>query len=208
MAWCCVFATFLSRETLAAIITKLPIMKKKIKDYCVDFIKQIIPVIVGILIALFIDNWNSERKDKSYISQVFSTINNELKDSKEDIIEKIPIQENLIDSLELYSKNQNINLADIVKKSRGIYIPQIKINAWKSVSNNKIDLIEYQKLTTLSNIEEMKELLNKKTDFLMNFLYSNMNETDENTKQTFKMLILDIIQTEKTIQKNIEEFQK
>ena len=183
-------------------------MKKKIKDYCINFTKEIIAVIAGILIALFIDNWNSERKDKMYITQVFSTINNELKDSKEDIIEKIPIHGALIDSLEFHSKNKNINLSEIVKKSKGIYIPQIKINAWKSVSSNKIDLIEYQKLTTLSNIEEMKELLNKKTDFLMNFLYNNMNETGENTKQTFKMLILDIVQTEKTIQKNIEEFQK
>lgn len=31
----------------------------------------------------------------------------------------------------------------------------------------------------------------------MGFLYSNINQTDKNTKQTFKMIIMDIIQTEK-----------
>lgn len=41
----------------------------------------------------------------------------------------------------------------------------------------------------------------------MNYLYSNMNAADKDTKQTFKMLILDMVQTEKTIQKTIEEFQ-
>ncbi|EEI92433.1 hypothetical protein HMPREF0765_2048 [Sphingobacterium spiritivorum ATCC 33300] len=42
----------------------------------------------------------------------------------------------------------------------------------------------------------------------MGFLYSNINQTDKNTKQTFKMIIMDIIQTEKTIQDHIEVFEK
>lgn len=104
-------------------------MKKEIKDYTIQFIKEIVPVIAGILIALFIDNWNSERKDKVYINQVFSTINSELKDSKEDIKATIPRQKALIDSLEFYSSNKSITLSDIILKSKGIYIPQIKINA-------------------------------------------------------------------------------
>jgi len=183
-------------------------MKIKIKNYSIQFIKEIIPVIAGILIALFIDNWNSERKDKAYINQVFSTINSELKESNEDIKSNIPQQKSLIDSLEFYSKNKNVTILDIVRKSKGIYVPSIRINAWKSVSNSKIDLIEYEKVTTLSNIEELKITLNNKTQFLMSFLYSNINETDENKKQTLKMILLDIIQTEKTIKKNIESFEK
>ncbi|WP_187356534.1 hypothetical protein [Flavobacterium ajazii] len=113
-----------------------------------------------------------------------------------------------INYLQFYSNNKNINVSDVVIRSKGIYIPQIKINAWKSVASNKIDLIDYKKITALSNIEEMKDLLNKKTEFLMSFLYSNINQTDKNTKQTFKMLILDIVQTEKTIQQYIEQYEK
>nr|WP_315257448.1 hypothetical protein [uncultured Flavobacterium sp.] len=183
-------------------------MKIKIKNYSIQFIKEIIPVIAGILIALFIDNWNSERKDKAYINQVFSTINSELKESNEDIKSNIPQQKSLIDSLEFYSKNKNVTILDIVMKSKGIYVPSIRINAWKSVSNSKIDLIEYEKVTTLSNIEELKITLNNKTQFLMSFFYSNINETDKNKKQTLKMILLDIIQTERTIEKNIELFVK
>jgi uncharacterized protein YacL len=67
-------------------------MKGKLKNYAIQFIKEIIPVIAGILIALFIDNWNSERKDKAYVNQIFSTINSELNESKEDIKDIIPKQ--------------------------------------------------------------------------------------------------------------------
>ena len=53
-------------------------MKEIIKRNTIQFFKEMIPVIAGILIALFIDNWNSDRKDKNYINQVFPTVNNEL----------------------------------------------------------------------------------------------------------------------------------
>lgn len=183
-------------------------MKEKIKNYTIHFIKEIIPVIAGILIALFIDNWNSERKDEAYINQVFSTINSELRESKEDIIITIPQQKSLIDSLQFYSDNKNVKVLDIVMKSKGIYIPKVKINAWKSVASTKIDLIDYKKVALLSNIEELKEILNNKSEFLMTYLYTNINETDKNIKQTSKMILLDIIQTEKTMQQTIERFEE
>jgi len=183
-------------------------MKGKLKNYAIQFIKEIIPVIAGILIALFIDNWNSERKDKAYVNQIFSTINSELNESKEDIKDIIPKQQSLIDSLEFHANNKNITVLNIVMKSKGIYIPQIKLNAWKSVSSSKIDLIDYKKIAELSYIEEQKQTLSNKSDFLMRFLYNNVNEVDKNKKQTLKMILMDIVQTEKTMQKAIELFQK
>lgn len=183
-------------------------MKKQLYTYTIQFIKEITPVIAGILIALFIDNWNSNRKDEAYIDQVFSTIDNELKESEEDINEVIPIQKTFIDSLDFYSNNNQISIMDITKKSGNIYVPQIKTSAWKSVSGSKIDLISYDKITTLSNIEEQKETLKNKSEFLTNMLYSNLHETDKNKKQTIKMLISDIIQTEKSIQKQINFYKQ
>lgn len=114
----------------------------------------------------------------------------------------------MIDSLEFYSTDQKVAIVDIVMKSKGIYVPNIRINAWKSVSSSKIDLIQYEKVTTLSNIEELKTTLNNKTQFLMSYLYSNMNATDKNTKQTLKMILLDILQTERTIERTIKLFGK
>ncbi|WP_282628666.1 hypothetical protein [Empedobacter sedimenti] len=183
-------------------------MKEKIVSYSLKFIKDIIPVIAGILIALFIDNWNSSRKDKMYIDQVFITINNELKDTKTAIDENIPKQEALIDAFEKESDNPNMKVMNVVMNSKGIFMPQIKLNAWKSVSNTKIDLIEYKKINALSNIEDLKTILNNKVDFLMSFLYNNINATDRNTKQTFKMILQDILQTEITLQKYIDSYQK
>ena len=67
-------------------------MKKALENYSIQFIKEIIPVTVGILIALFIDNWNTNRKDQVYINQVFSTIKSELNETTEEIKYNIPLQ--------------------------------------------------------------------------------------------------------------------
>jgi len=181
-------------------------MKDKIKDYSLHFFKDIIPVVAGILIALFIDNWNSDRKDKNYVEQVYSTIDSELNDSKEDIKTTIPKHKSLIDSIELNLNNDNYSILDIVMKAGGINIPQIKNNAWRSISSFKIDLVDYNKLSLLSSIDDDKLNLNKKADFLMNYIYSNINAKDKNSKATLKLIVLDIIQTENTIQRKIDLF--
>lgn len=184
------------------------IIKERFKNYTISFVKQIIPVVAGILIALFIDNWNANRKDKAYLNQVFSTLNNEIKDSKDDLSSTFPKQKSLTDSLRFYANDEKLTVFDIVRKNGGIFIPNIKLNAWKSVSSSKIDLIDYKKVNWLSELEENKNILSKKSDFLMNFLYSNMNATDKNTKQTLNILVQDIMQTETTIQKIMEKYEE
>ena len=64
-----------------------------------QIIKDIIPVIIGILIALLINNWNEDRKEKKYLNQIFASINKELEESSIDLKENIPKQQVLIDSL-------------------------------------------------------------------------------------------------------------
>ncbi len=181
-------------------------MNQKLKEYSIQFIKEMLPVIAGILIALFIDNWNEERKDKAYLDQVFSTIDSELNETKEDIKLNIPKQKSLIDSLEVYADNKSVKIIDILMKVDGIHLPKIRTNAWKSISSSKIDLVDYNKISALSDIEEQKEILADKSEYLGNFVYSNIYETEKSKKETLKMLLLDIISTEQTTQKRIDFF--
>ena len=175
-------------------------MKKNIKGIT----KEIFTIIVGILIALWINNWNENRKDKKYINQISSSINKELAETNEDIIDKIAIQKSLVDTLDYYKKDDKTSIFDLVMKVDGIYIPSIKINSWKAISNSKIELMEYDKVSTLANIEEQKEILKIKSQNLMNFIYPNIKETGIDKKELLKLMMLDIISTEITIQKQIE----
>lgn len=66
--------------------------------YINPFLKEIIPIIVGILIALNINNWNENRKEKEYISQISSSIKKELAETHKDIDEILSSQKSFIDN--------------------------------------------------------------------------------------------------------------
>jgi len=87
-------------------------MKKIIKV----FIQEIVPIIIGILIAMYINNWNEDRKDRKYINQIFSSINKELAETNDEIIDKIPLQKSLVDTLDFYSEYNKVSLIDIITK--------------------------------------------------------------------------------------------
>jgi len=178
-------------------------IKYKFSNYTKYLIKEIIPVTIGILIALYINNWNENRKNTNYINQISSSIDKELNETNEDIIDHIQIQKSLIDTLDFYEKNTKISILIAVKKAKGIHMPKIKINSWKAISNTKIELMSYEKVSALANIEEQKKILNTKIENLMNFIYSNTKETGIDKKQLLKLMMQDIISTEKTIQNEI-----
>ena len=175
-------------------------MKNKLKA----LLKEIVPVIAGILIALWINNWNENRKDRNYVDRISNSINLELTETVEDIIINIEAQKSLIDTLDFYKPDDKISILDVMMKVNGINMPTIKINSWKAMSNSKIELMEYDKVSSLANIEEQKELLKYKSQNLMNFIYPNTKETGIDKKELLILIMLDIISTEATIQKQIE----
>ncbi|MBQ0737252.1 DUF6090 family protein [Aquimarina celericrescens] len=175
------------------------------KNYFKDFIKNIIPVLLGVLIALWINNWNETKKDKEYINNFYSSLKKELGDTSKEITVRTPYQKILLDSLEFYSNNETIALLDVIEKAGGINGPLIKLNYWNALSNSKIELIKYNKLSILADIEEGNELLKYKRNKLVDFVYSNLTETGKKEKVILKIMMEELIRTQIEIQKDIQK---
>ena len=90
-------------------------------------------------------------------------------------------------------------------KADGIHIPRIKLSSWKAISRSKIELLDYEKMSILVNIEEQKELLKSKTEHLINFIYPNIKKTGIDKKELIVIMMKDIIITEKGIQEEIQK---
>lgn len=175
------------------------------KKYFKRFVKEIIPVFFGVLVALWINNWNEERKDKKYIDNFYSSLKKELNDTNKEMIKKRPSQKKLVDTLEFYSKNNTIPLLQVISKGGGVNGPLIKLNYWNALSNSKIELISYEKLAILTEIEEGKSLLKYKRNKLIDFIYSNMTKTSKEEKVVLKIMVLELMNTEKQVQRNIQK---
>ena len=64
--------------------------------------------------------------------------------------------------------------------------------------------MEFNKVSILAEIEESKEILKMKAEKLAAFTYSNTRETGKDKKEIMKIMMYDIISTEKSIQHGIE----
>ena len=143
-----------------------------------------------------------------YLNQIFSSIESELKESNIDIKRVIPKQLASVDTINAYLNNEKVTLYEIMMKSDGIHKPIIKTNSWNAIANSKIELIEYEKLSALSDIQERKENLNQRIERQMEYGFQNFEKSDKNKKIIFQMMILDIIGAEKELQTRIEELIK
>ena len=152
-----------------------------------QILREIITVIIGILIALFINNWNDERKEKKYLNQIFTSIEKELEDSVLEIKKAIPKQLASVDTLQFYLNNNDISLYDILIKSDGVHSPIIKTNSWNAISNSKIELIEYKILSALADIEERKKNLSNRIEKQMEFTFQNFQQTEKAKKEILTM---------------------
>lgn len=169
-------------------------------------VREVIPVILGILIALALNNWNENRKEENYLQQIYASITNELEESKRNLNVSIPKQQILIDSISKYSDDDSISIFEILIKADGIQDPIIKTNAWKAVASSRIDLIEFEKLSALSEIDESKKNLELKTEKLVDFTIENLKSTSQEKKEVFLLLSKEILRTTKNVHLEIEEF--
>ncbi|MEM9823047.1 MAG: hypothetical protein AAF985_18355 [Bacteroidota bacterium] len=169
-------------------------------------IRDIVPVILGILVALVINNWNEDRKDKNYLDRIFISIENELEASRIDIKEKIPKQQVLIDSLKRYMSDETVSMFAIIRKADGIHGPLIKNSSWKAIASTKIELIEFEKLSTLSEIDASKKNLELKQEKLMDFMINNIKSTSQEKKEVLMLLMQEIISTEKYLYRELDAF--
>lgn len=170
-----------------------------------QFFREIVSVIIGILVALFINNWNEDRKEKKYLNQIFSSIEMELEESILDIERVIPKQLASVDTIQTYLNNEKFSIYDIITRANGIHAPSIKTNAWNAIANSKIELIAYEKLSALADIQERKENLRWRLEKQMDFMFQNIETTDKAKKEMLMMTILDIVGAEKDLQSQIEE---
>lgn len=173
------------------------------KKLLYHIVKEIIPVVAGILIALYINNWNEDRKDRNYMQRIRTSIDKELKASSKDIEEKLVRQKSLIDTLHFYRDYNQVSIDQVLKKAQGIYIPTIRINSWKAISRTKIELMDYERLTALADIEEQRNLLQLKAQKLLDFVYSNYRSTQANDKEFMSIIMREIMSTEQSLIKDI-----
>ena len=92
---------------------------------------DIVPVLVGILLALFINQYQQFQSEKAYIRNSVQSIILENEENIKELEYALQRQAVFVDTLDNYLDKDHYTLADVLKKARGVYSPDLKSTTWK-----------------------------------------------------------------------------
>ena len=155
------------------------IMENKTGKYFRYAIGEIVLVVIGILIALQINNWNERRLEANREKITLSNLNEEFQDNLRDLDSTEVILSNTIATLEHLFNMFNGDEVPYVSKTVDSIISQgLTSPSWKPSEFILNDLKSSGGLSKLSN-KELKKLL-----FLWTRFYNQMKETVAQTEKT------------------------
>ena len=138
------------------------LLEGKTGNYLKYAFGEIILVVIGILIALQINNWNEQRKENIKEQAILKRLEKEFISNREQLLDKIQLRNNLIEScrqlLEYFDKPENATRDSIL-----VYLSNIQPPTFDPIQN---DLVSSGNIEILKD-EELKQLLvNWSTDVI------------------------------------------
>lgn len=175
----------------------------KLKKILVD----IIPVLVGILLALFINKYQQSISEQSYIKNSVESIIKENEENIKELEYALERQVAFMDTLNKYLKNEDLTLSDVLKKSNGVYSPDLKSTTWKFlIQDSKHTLVSYEFINRLAEIEKYEVLVNRYNVKLGDLIFQPAFFEDPRLKDVFYILFSDFGAIEKSMIEELRLF--
>lgn len=164
---------------------------------------DIIPVVFGVLIALFIGDLKESYDDQKFLDNMYGTIAKEMQTNTEAVSEVLTNHYTFIDSLNA-NLDKDVSIAELLQTN--FQKANIQNTGWHSFINSKLELVDFEAILILSTLDEVKQSLNLKFDQLMNFVISNLNSSKKEHKETLLILVVNVIDSEESLVRTQEKY--
>jgi hypothetical protein len=155
----------------------------KWKSHAGQFLREIAVVVLGVLIALFINNWNEKNKQDRIVAKTLYAIGNEIEYSREEVGETMERHLVTIDTFSARLDNEEGSIGDLFELLSGFQIPEIKNIGLKYFIANNADLVEYELIADLSQLEFASKGFDLKLNQLMDFCYGAIDSQSKKDKE-------------------------
>ena len=134
---------------------------------------ELVTIIAGILIALFVNNIQERNRDLALLDNTLNALSREF-DKNVDNINKIQYRlERFRDTLNFYSKNTDLSIYDITTKAPGLTVADLYNTNWQAaLSSNSLRLLSFETITQLSQIDAKHQELRGQAEILTDIIYS------------------------------------
>jgi len=134
---------------------------------------ELVTVIAGILIALFVNSIQENRADKKILDETLHGLSLEFDKNRDNIKSISHRLQRFRDTLEFYEKDTSLSIYDLTVKSPGLTIADLYTTNWQvTLSSNSIRLINFETITLLSKIDAKHKELKDEGAILTSLVYN------------------------------------
>ncbi len=150
------------------------IKEGNLRKYLAYAIGEIVIVVAGILLALYLNNWNQERTDKKLEIQYYQSMNNQLKEDLDIIIGEINYNQNYLSQF-LYAKDLILfNDRSKIDTLGNIAVNMIRFSDFRRKSNIYQTLVNSGEIIKINNYRITERLQS------LEETYTYINRLEEN----------------------------
>jgi hypothetical protein len=145
-----------------------------LRKYVAYAIGEIVIVVAGILLALYLNNWNQERTDKKLEIQYYQSMNNQLQEDLNIILGEINYNQNYLNQF-YYAKNLILmNDESMIDTLGNIAINMVRFSDFRRKSNIYQTLINSGEIIKINNYKITERLQS------LEETYTYINRLEEN----------------------------
>ncbi len=163
------------------------------------FLQEVAIVVVGVLIAVSIGSYKEKVDNEEYVEKTLLAIENEIELSQIEIDTVLNRHIKLYEILENEIANNEQTLGELVSSSGGFQVASIKNVSLRFFVSNKAELLEFQLISQLLDIELATDMLTDKIKLMADFAYEHVNESNDDVKIKFAYLLANVIDGEQTL---------
>jgi hypothetical protein len=169
-------------------------------------LQEIIIVVIGVVIAVSIGNYKEEIDNQNYIKKTLAAVEKEIKLSQIEVDSVLQKHNRLIESLGGTLDNDEQALGDLIGNLGGVQFPIVKNIGLRFFISNKAELVDFELISKLLEIEDQTNMLSDKMKRLADFAYQHINDTQKETKLSFAYLLTDVIDSEESLMESYKTF--
>jgi len=167
--------------------------------HILSFFKEIIVVVSGVLIAVSISNYKQKVDNEDFMNKTLAAVHNEISESKVDVERVMQKHLNLIDSIRTSLENEDESINQMLIRVGGIQFVEPANIGLRFFVSNKAELVDYEVISQLSQIETTTRVLDKKMDRLLDYSYGVLEKRDRTSKLKLLAHLGNVIDSENSL---------
>ncbi|MCR9099839.1 MAG: hypothetical protein NXI25_07795 [bacterium] len=169
-------------------------------------LQEIAIVVIGVLIAVSINNYKEKSDNEAYIKKTLLAIEHEIHDNKSGLDSVLERHIRIYEYMELDSVKEGQTISEMLYDLGGFQVAFIRNISLRFFVANKAELLDFQLISQLSEIEQSTDMLAKKIDLLANFAYEHLSDSSEEAKLRFSIILMDVIDSERNLSEAYAHF--